>query len=299
MEQTSPSALEMRLEVMKLNELPAMSVVAEQFLRAIDDDECTIRQLAQIIEQDPAILARLVGVANSAYFSPVEPVNTAHDAIFKVLGLNTSKSLVLSIILSGPFDLSRCPDFPINNFWLESVCTATLTQAMAPLIKVKPQPLAGTPYLAGLLLRIGLLAMVHVYPQQMTKVLSQLREEAICNPLRLKVLEQDGVGVDHAVVGGWLARKWHLPGVAGLVMEHYLEPDYRGDDWPLVILTAFCARWAATAVHGGSEEDYPSLSELDVLGVDIAQAATKLGTVALRLDELRQLAQAFAGGQHG
>ncbi|MBE0509965.1 MAG: HDOD domain-containing protein [Chromatiales bacterium] len=299
MTQVVHSALETRLEVLKLNELPAMSVVAQQFLRAIEEPDCQIAQLAEIVEQDPAILARLIGVANSAYFSPIEPVTTAHDAIFKVLGLNTSKSLVLAIILSGPFDLSRCPSFPIRDFWLESVFAATLAQAMAPLLKVQPKPLHGSPYLAGLLLRIGLLAMVHVYPQEMGEVLASLREQVICDPQKLQELEQVAMGVDHAEVGAWLVRKWHLPGVIGVVMEHHLDPAYRGEHWPLVVLTEFCARWSATAVRGGREEDYPSLSELRVLGVDIAQAGTKLGTVALRLDELRGLAGAFAGTGHG
>ena len=65
------------------------------------------------------------------------------------------------------------------------------------------------------------------------------------------------------------------------------------------MLTSYCSRWAATAVRGGLEEDYPCLSELEPLGIDIAQAGKKLGTVSLRLDELRHLAQAFAGGAHG
>ena len=227
MTQVAHTAHETRLEVLKLGELPAMSVVAQRFLQAIDDVDCQIGHLASIIEQDPALLARLIGVANSAYYSPMEPVTTAHDAIFKVLGLNTSKSLVLAIILSGPFDTSRCPAFPLREFWLESVFGATLAQAMVPLLKVESMPAPGTPYLAGLLLKIGMLAMVHVYPQQMTEVMQWACQQVKCDPVKLQQLEEGVLGVNHAEVGAWLVRKWRLPAMIGTVMEHYLDPDYR------------------------------------------------------------------------
>ena len=294
MTRVANAALEARLEVMKLSELPAMSVVAQQFLRAIEDSECQIGLLASIIEQDLALLARLVGVANSAYFSPVEPVTTARDAIFKVLGLNTTKSLALAIILSGPFDVSRCPVFPLREFWLESIFTATLAQTMAPLLQAESVPSSGTAYLAGLLLKIGLLAMVHVHPHAMVGVIEHTQINSVCDPIQLQQIELEYLGVNHSEVGAWLARKWHLPTMIIPVMEHYLADDYRGEQWPLVVLIGFCARWSAAAVRGGDEEDYPCLSELEPLGVDIAQAGKKLGTVALRLDELRKLARTFS-----
>jgi HD-like signal output (HDOD) protein len=97
-------------------------------------------------------------------------------------------------------------------------------------------------------------------------------------------------------VGAWLARKWHLPVMIVQVMEHYLEQSYRGVHWQLVHLIGFCSRWAAAAVHNGKDEDYPCLSELEVLGIEVAPAGKQLGKVALQLDELRLLAREFARG---
>lgn len=294
MAQAEHTALEARLEVQKLNELPAMSLVAQQFLAAAADTNVEISHFAHIIERDPALLARIIGVANSAYFSCPEPVTTAEDAIFKVLGLQTTKSLVLGIILSGPFDASRCPDFRMNDFWLECIFTATLAQSMAPLINTADKPEASEAYLAGLLHKIGLLALVHLYPETMTKVIGARQQ--CCSLEELQQLEQDKLSVTHSEVGSWLARKWHLPLMIVDVMGNYLKPDYRGENWPLATLVGFCARWAAAAVHSGTDEDYPCLSELEVLGVDIAHAGKMLGKVALKLEELRDLAHEFAKG---
>jgi len=293
MSQPGDSALEARLEVQKLNELPAMSLVVHQFLEAIQDADVGIDHLAHIIEKDPALLARIIGVANSAYFSPPEPVTTAEDAIFKVLGVNTTKSLALGIILSGPFDASRCPGFPLDEFWLESIFTATLAQGMAGLIRLDESPSPGEAYLAGLLHMIGVLAMVHLYPETMDRVIK--RRKACCNPQEFIVLEREQLNIDHTEVGAWLGRKWHLPQMVVQVMENCLDKTYRGPHWQLVHLIGFCSRWAAAAIHNGADDDYPCLSELDVLNVDIAHAGKQLGKVALRLDELRLLAGEFAG----
>ena len=295
MEQEEHSALGARLEVQKLNELPAMSLVAQQFLAAVSDTDVEISHFAHIIERDPALLARIIGVANSAYFSYPETVTNAEDAIFKVLGLQTTKSLVLGIILSGPFDASRCPGFRINDYWLECIFTATLAQSLTPLIDGVSKPEPSEAYLAGLLHKIGLLALVHLYPETMQKVIGGRKR--CCSPQELQELEYAELSVTHSEVGSWLARKWHLPLLIVDVMGNYLKPDYRGGHWPLAVLVGFCARWAAAAVHSGPDEEYPCLTELEVLGVDIAHAGKKLGKVALKLEELRHLAQEFAKGQ--
>ena len=294
MTQVEHTALEARLEVQKLNELPAMSLVAQQFLAAAADPNIEISQFAHIIERDPVLLARIIGVANSAYFSCPEPVTTAEDAIFKVLGLQTTKSLVLGIILGGPFDASRCPGFRMSDFWLECIFTATLAQSIAPLIAIADKPDASEAYLAGLLHKIGLLALVHLYPDVMQKVISG--RQHCCSPAELQQLEKNGLSVTHSEVGSWLARKWHLPLMIVDVMGNYLNPDYRGANWSLATLVGFCARWGAAAVNSGADEDYPCLSELETLGVDIAHAGKMLGKVALKLEDLRALAHEFAKG---
>ena len=283
---------EARLAVQKLHELPAMSQNAQKFLDAVQNPDIELSELAAIIEQDPALLARIIGVANSAYFAYPEPIITAEEAIIQVLGLDTTKSLTLSIILSGPFDATRCRGFHLQHFWLESIFTATLAQSLVPLLGGEKAPRPGEAYLAGLLHRIGLLAMVHLYPERVSEVIEQCQQS--CDPAARQSLEQGQLRIDHAEVGGWLARKWHLPEMVVTVMEHYSDVGYRRDHWRLVQLVGFSARWAAAAVNSVEDDDYPCLSELQVLDVDIAQAGKRLARVALRLDELRDLARLFA-----
>lgn len=268
-----------------------MSVSAERFLSAVADPDIELPQLAAIIKQDPAIVARILGVANSAYFAYPRPVTTIDDAIINVLGLETTKNLTLAIIFSGPFDASQCGAFPLERFWLSSIFTATLAQSLVQLLPGENPPLPGEAYLAGLLHRIGLLALVHLYPQKCTEIFEACSKS--CEPALHLEMERERLQLDHAVVGSWLAHKWHLPALAAIVIEHYAETDYRSELWQLTQLVGFASHWACAAITDAEEEGYPCLSELELLGIDLAQAGKGLARVALRFDELREMAKQF------
>jgi len=262
-----------------------MSLVVQQFLLALEDSDLEVRQIAAIIEKDPALLARIVGVANSAYFGYPEPVTTAEDAIFKVLGLNTAKNLALSIILSGPFDASRCPSFRMDRFWASALLSATLAQRLAPRVEKGMTPAAGDAYLGGLLHHLGLLALVHLHPSTMNELF--LNHET---PGQSFLCEEEIAlfGMSHPQVGGWLARKWHLPENVVAVIEHHQEERFSGHHWPLVRLVSFATRWAASTV--GDDADW-EITELEPLGIAERHALRALEHLESRRKEIESLAR--------
>jgi HD-like signal output (HDOD) protein len=62
-------------------------------------------------------------------------------------------------------------------------------------------------YTSGILLHIGLLAAVHVYPKQMEQLL--LLEEK--GEFTLDKLMVQGYAIDQYQVGGYLLERWQLP----------------------------------------------------------------------------------------
>ncbi|MCK9532560.1 MAG: HDOD domain-containing protein [Gammaproteobacteria bacterium] len=278
-----------RLEVQKLSELPPMSAVARQFLEAIEDPDLEVRQMATIVAQDPALLGRLVGVANSAYFGFPEPIVTAEDAIFKVLGLNMAKNLTLSIVLSGPFDAERCRAFRPDTYWANAMTVAILAQRLAPMITVNPRPSTGDAYLAGLLHSIGVLALVHLFPGPMTEV---WRAHA-AGAGRLVQLEREKLGTDHCDVGGWLARKWRLPAQVVAVIERHMGDAPGGEHRTLVSLIRHCLSWTQALEAGTGEVSMLDLAEL---GIDAATVLRVTAQVSQRREAIRRLSQTLAYG---
>ncbi len=283
-------SVETRLEIQKLNELPPLSPVVNQFMRAVQNEDIGLGELAHIIEQDPALLARIIGLANSAYFGSPERITSAEEAIIKVLGLNTTKSIALGIVLSGPFDASRCPNFDAERYWLSAVFCASLCQRLAPLIRSTDAPSPSEGYLGGLIYNLGLLALVHLYPNEMGGAFAGLGENM--ESLHLVSLEQDALGVDHLEVGGWLGRRWHLPEAVVEVMENRLRSDYQGQYRSLVRLVAYGASLAKHVVFQVGER--PDVALLEPLGLKPQRAEELIEQQIGRMDELRELARIMA-----
>ena len=86
---------------MDLEHLPPLTPVATRLLAVTSDPDLAINELAAIIEQDPPLTARILGLANSAFFGQVNPIFKVEHAIIRVLGLNMVRSLALSIALTG------------------------------------------------------------------------------------------------------------------------------------------------------------------------------------------------------
>lgn len=215
--------------------------MASRFLAMVDDPDVELRQLAAVIEQDPALMARLIGLANSAYFGLRVPVTSAEEAIFKVLGLATAKSLALSIILCARFDTTHVPSFSPEQYWRDSLATGLVAQRLSG--QVNAAVSESEAYLCGLLHGIGQLALAQLYPRAMEKVLAypgrQRRQSA--------ELERRVLGFDYTQVGGWLARKWHLPEPVVAAIEHHRELEYDGNYAPVAQLVGVSLNLATDA----------------------------------------------------
>ena len=62
------SSTSIRLEIEKIKELPPLPGIAQKLLAAINDDTSSIDDIAEIIETDPLLVSRILGLANSAFF---------------------------------------------------------------------------------------------------------------------------------------------------------------------------------------------------------------------------------------
>lgn len=250
----APDYDKLRLHIQRLEELPLASPLAASFLDIISDDEVTIAQVAALVRQDPSLVARLVGLANSAYFGQSEPLSSVEDAIFKALGLRLTKSLVLSMVLADSMG-HAVEDSGLNpiRFWLDAVLTASLGRMLSEHVQGVPRPWADEAYLAGMLHQFGILPLVRLYPAEFHEAIGHADTDAGLTAQLHRVL-----GTDHHETGAWLARKWHLPDTIVTVIAHQHEADYAGRHADLVRLI----RGASTLVGQLLAEDDVSLEKL-------------------------------------
>ncbi|MCW8826797.1 MAG: HDOD domain-containing protein [Gammaproteobacteria bacterium] len=278
-----------RQEIQQQKELPTLSPNIEEILQACKDHDIDHHQLSKILEGSPTITARLLGLANSAFFGQQGRVNSLSHAI-SILGLVTVRSVTIGLVVSSVFDGHKCPNFRADRYWTSTVMTSVLAQELFKGITIDDGPDKNSVFVAGLLHNIGLIALVHLYPDEMNRAFTNYA----ANPEKVLAEHiQEQINTDHYQAGVWLGNKWHLPSSLLLVMEHHYDRDYRGREWALVQLEGVAARWANQIIdqHENLSDESDSFS---ALGITKAHIELSLQNTREKLDQINEMASLLA-----
>ncbi|MCW8891473.1 MAG: HDOD domain-containing protein [Sedimenticola sp.] len=276
--------------VLDVKHLPPLTITAAKLMEAISDDEIDLKALAGIIDQDPGLAARIIGLANSAYFSQPSPVYSVEEAIIRVLGLNMVKSLALGITVAGSFEIDRCPRFDLAGYWFEALASGHLARSLVMALPAENRPDMNPLYLGGLFHNLGVLLLVHVVGDAYSAVLEDMK-----NPeAELRVVERERMGIDHRTASGWLAEKWHLPPVIISMMTELGNSDYQGDLETEMLLLNAAVDWVKDVRKG----QVTSLAESPWLAsftdVNKERLSRIEETVLCQIDDLELVARQLA-----
>jgi HD-like signal output (HDOD) protein len=185
-----------------LSELPSVPRTYHALTLALADPDSSIQKIAEIIEHDVAISAKILQLVNSAFFGVARSITNIQNAV-GYLGIITLKSLVLSVEVFRVF----APKGPLEGFSLEKLQRhARLTAYIAARLPVPPH-LVDFAMVAGMLHDVGKLIMAWKLPERFRKLMAEAREEQC--PL-YKVEERE-YGFSHAEIGAYLLGLWGLP----------------------------------------------------------------------------------------
>ena len=189
--------------------LPPLPATAQEILTCFGDEFIDADKVTAVVEGDPGICAKLLGLANSAYFGLAEPVNTIGEAISRVLGVDTVRSLVLAMAIQQSFNNKGCPGFNTERFWLQSLLSAECCKKIALADESADDAVRDLAYSTGLCHNLGLMALAHMEPKRTNKVLVRHNEQGESNTLSGLFLEE--FATDHKIMTAELARVWSLP----------------------------------------------------------------------------------------
>ncbi|GEM_PF-407307 len=272
-----------------LDELPQLSAAVAQLFEALSDDDTDRHRLAGILDQSPSLAAKLVGLANSAYFSRASRINGVSDAIF-VIGFRTVRSLATATALQEPFSNNQCPAFHPGRFWLQAVLTAHVARELArkssPRLTLNPDEA----YLSGLLHGIGLMALAHLFPKELNHILEQDNHQ----PGSLARQIHQTFGATHHAVGAALLKRWHLPELFSCTTEHYADPEYQGSCWTACRLIAVAHEWADHVIHQDQTHTFGQ-QDLNLLGISPEDGESVNTSCLEQLEVFTELAELISG----
>ncbi|MDC9727782.1 MAG: HDOD domain-containing protein [Methyloprofundus sp.] len=280
-----------QLDIAKLKNLPVMPEENQRILMAINDEDIDLDDLSEILKSSPILMARLIGLANSAYFGYAGQVTDLRVAVVNVLGLKLVKSLSLSILIGLSFSGSRCKSFDSQRFWLDALLTAVCAQALVKAAKLKDID-ANTAYTAGMVLHIGMLAVVFLYPDEVADIFALAQKEEL--DIDQLILEK---GMDQYLLGGYLLERWKLPSLYSDVVEEYRvsEVDYANASLHSLLKVASLLRRVVRDNQEQLSEDEQKV--LKLLAMKEKQFFTIKAKLAEKMDDLNALVQTMAGGK--
>ena len=191
--------------VKEADDLVSFPEVVSQFNEAINNGRSDAFELGIIIQQDPALTAKLLQIANSAFYGALAPAHTVDDAIVRI-GTKQVRDLVFCICAKNAFDGIPVDLITPEDFWKHSLLCAVSARVLSRNARLLP---VETLFTAGLLHDIGHLVLFSLEPEQSIQALQLNIDEY--DGLDSSQSEQSIFGFDHAQVGKELAHQWNLP----------------------------------------------------------------------------------------
>ncbi|MEW6599980.1 MAG: HDOD domain-containing protein, partial [Nitrospirota bacterium] len=204
----------LKLYVQKIKKLPTLPVIAQEILNLVGKDMTSVSRIEQVVENDPAISAKILSVANSVFFGAKSKTKTLDNAIMRI-GFDNLKSIALGISLmtvlqdgkSGKvIDYKRVYNHSVTVGFVARLISRKLKQDFSDEIMIN-----------GMLHDLGYLIMNKFFPEIYTDVLELFEKEGALVPAEQKLLD-----FTHADIGHWLADKWNLPNtVLDTILFHH------------------------------------------------------------------------------
>jgi putative nucleotidyltransferase with HDIG domain len=255
--------------ISRLKDLPTLPQVVARIMQIVSNPMTSAADLNEVIAVDQALTAKVLRLANSAYYGFPKEITTIPQAVV-ILGFNTIRNLALSVSVHKMlFEGKERTHFSPREFWKHSVGTAVASKLLAKRIGFKAEENAFT---AGLLHDIG-----KNFFEQHTPEYNAVLDTALLGEEPLWKVERAQLGLDHAQVGAWMAEKWNLPSdLAAAILRHH-QPSQEPQHQVMVSIVhaanAICLRQGIGASGDKAkaviEPEVMALLRLDAESLDI------------------------------
>ncbi len=204
-------------------DLPLLPETAFRLLNLTREEEADSEQVAEVIMSSPTLSARVLRYVNSPFYGMVRQVTSIHQAVV-ILGMDTIRDLVVGLAMVDLYFSQKTPRFNHRRFNELALQTGVASSLVAGRLGLPPEE----GFIAGLLHDIGTLLLGRYYPDVLTRILENKRETGNS----IVEVEQRFTGLDHTVIGHWLASRWDLPDVYRKAIRHHHEPDLKHQEDP-------------------------------------------------------------------
>src|SRR3990172_1015057 len=239
-------------------ELPVLPATTQKVLGLMSDPDVSIEKVKRLVSTDPALTAKILKVANSAFYGSYRNIQNLSQAILR-LGLNAVRNIVVATSMKNVYKKFGLAEKLI---WEQMIGSALAASVIARHTRtVDPEDA----FIGGLLHDIGKVVVNNEYP-----------EKVYNDQVSFETAERDIFEFTQREVGAFVVKKWGFPENLELLIKFFDDNEALARDKQLSHLVAIitlsdrmCQKFGmGWRKAGASEVSFGNLPE--ILGLDEA-----------------------------
>jgi len=192
----------LRETIGEVGELPMLPRTYSELTKALAEPEVDLVRVAEIVEQDSAIAAKVLHLVNSSFFGVRKEISNLRQAT-SFLGVNTIRDLVLSFEVFREFGGKS----PLKGFSVQQEQGHSLLCARISKRLLQDKKAAEQAFIAGMLHDLGKLVLATRLPERIERV----TDAGGGSERSSHLVEEEVFGVSHAEIGAYLLGLWGMP----------------------------------------------------------------------------------------
>ncbi|USD64846.1 HDOD domain-containing protein [Vibrio sp. SCSIO 43136] len=230
--------------ISRLNELPRLQKVLQELLDMVNQDDVDFKQLSNKMSMEQVLSARLLRMANSAYFGGSQSVSSVNDAIIRV-GSGPVRTLVVASVLSSAFP--KIPTLNLDEYWSDTFEVAVIAGKLG-----EQSGLDGNEvFTTAILHNIGELMIHTLVPDEAQAIAQRALQGEDVYEVQRELLE-----CTSPELGAILAKTWRFPSEMVDAIQHYPDPSQAEQSQKLATVLHF-----ATDIHKQWDEQQDEKSK--------------------------------------
>jgi HD-like signal output (HDOD) protein len=215
----------------RIKDLPPMPKIIYKAREAMANPKSGFKEIAEVIEKDQAIAAKVLQVANSAYYGLSGMVSSIHQASV-VLGHKTLEQLITMVSATSLLG-SQLKGYRMGSgtLWQHSLAVALCSRMIA---KDRAPSVENDAFSVGLIHDAGKLALDRYLLERKDEV-----DQALKTGITFLEVEKQVLGFDHTELASDLCTKWRLPENHVSAMRFHHDPaSSNGNQLAFIVHTA-------------------------------------------------------------
>jgi len=187
-----------------LVQLSSLPVIYTKINEAVNNPQSSMKDISDIISDDPGLTSRLLQLVNSAFYGFPSKVETVSRALF-IVGTRQIRDLALATSIMNVFEGIPEVLVSMESFWRHSVACGLAAKILATYRRCEMN--VERFFAAGIIHDIGRLVIYKKIPETAQAMILRCKNRR--EPLFS--VEKETIGFDHSELGRLLMQFWNLP----------------------------------------------------------------------------------------